>query len=444
MSDRMEAELAGWLRELEPGAMPIALRMRAFADLRTEAGRGRTRLPWLKPTFSSVVSTAAVLAAGAVILFTVLAGQSTSSAGAPGPVWPGPATVPAPDSRPTGGLDAPWLVALLTLALLAGGAVRLPRVRRLGRWLAGDGEVARAVLVFPRRLREVPPLAIAMATLSVAEVVVAYRLYGPANLGYVISVVLPAALAPAIALRYSMAERSGRWLLIGGVAIAMAPLPGMGLTQAVHARWLSPFDWGAFLLSMSPLLALALEALGWLALATGIASRSGLVPRPRGLVVGAATALVLYVQMSWALQFGAILSAAEIALPPQDVARLACRTLAMCLIDFASLSILWTAVSRVRRNGTYVAWLLAMAAASVHAVALAYASLTYHGLLEWPDILIPWPVEWLSLGALLIGLLIALEPARPEPSSGSSDSEQPVDATAPRPRRLRLRRLPRL
>lgn len=422
MSDRMEAELAGWLREFEPGAMPIALRIRAFGDLRTDAGRRRSRLPWLMPVISSVASTAAVVAICAVSLVAALAGGRASPAGSPVSPWPAQTVLPTASSGPTGGLDMARLAALLVVAALAGGAVRLPPVRRAGRWLAGAGQIAKPAAAFPRRLRDVSPIAVSLVALLAADVLLPYHAYGPTDLSFVISAFLPAALAPAIAVRYSRADRSGRWLLVGGVAIATAPLPGLALVEAANMGWFVSNDWGPILSNVVPYVTWTSEALGWLALAAGIASRSGLATRPRGVVVASATALVLYVQMSVAAQYLGTAADAGMALPAEDLVRLAYQTLASCLIDFAWLSILWVALWRVRRNGARGAWRFAMLAAAVQAGWLAYAALAYPGLLEWPGMWILVATQWLTVGALLLGLLIGLEPVRSEPPLDSQDS----------------------
>ncbi|HEX7490436.1 MAG TPA: hypothetical protein VF337_01890, partial [Candidatus Limnocylindrales bacterium] len=94
-NDRMEAELTGWLRGLEPGGTPVALRVRTFADLRDEAERPRPRFVWLRPTVSAVVSLGAVaLVAGAIMVLSVVLGGG-HGVGGPGSVGPTGPDVPA-------------------------------------------------------------------------------------------------------------------------------------------------------------------------------------------------------------------------------------------------------------------------------------------------------------------------------------------------------------
>jgi hypothetical protein len=401
--------------------MPSAMRMRAFADLRTEAGRGRTRLPWLMPVVSAVASTTALLAICAAFLVALLSGGLASPAGAPVSPWPAQTAVPATSSGSVGGApDTAWFALILVVAALAGGAVRLPPVRRAGRWLAGVGQVAEPVAAFPRRLRDVSPMAIGLSAVLGADVLLPYHAYGAVDLGFVISTFLPSALAPAIALRYSRADRSGRWLLVGGVAIATAPLPGLALAEAGYTGLLFSNDWGAILSTVVPYVTLTLEALGWLAMAAGIASRSGIGPRPGWVVAASATSLVLYVQLSLAVQFMGTAADAGIALPPEDLVRLAYQTLANCLMNLALLSILWVALWRLRRNGAHGAWRFAMLAAAVQAGWLVCAALASPGLREWPGAWILAP-QWIAASALLLGLLLGLEPVRPEPPPGSQD-----------------------
>jgi hypothetical protein len=179
-----------------------------------------------------------------------------------------------------------------------------------------------------------------------------------------------------------------------------------------------------------------LRAIGWLALAVGIAGRAGVTNRPPWLVVAAAVGVVLCAETGSFINTAAMYNPVDYVMPA-----LIYEAITDCLVSFALMSIVWTAWTCLRRGGGPV-WALVLAAA-----AGLFGLQLYHALnmnVDFTYLLLPWvdpdtlanillSVQWLSFGALLAGLLIGLGPAAPAlPATpvASEDAPQPDSGTS--------------
>ncbi len=410
-SGSLEAELSTWLRGFEPPAVPVNARLRISADLRTQAARpvrAWARLPRLVSTTASV----AVVLAWAVLFLLAVTSLNTASYGTGAPTGPEPIiNPPTTDLGSPGWLADPLELALIVMAsLLAGLAVNLRLVRSAARRVVfGSGKaVAAAPIPMRRRLRSVPRLALVLAMLPVINVVMQPYLNHPLMLEYSMSLFLPSALACAVAFRYPVNDRSVRWLLIGGIAL--------GIAVAMH---LDTF-W-------------TLRAVGWLALAVGLAARAGVAQRPPWLFVAAGVGVVLYAEASSLINKAAGYNPVDYVMPA-----LIYEAITECLLSLALMAIIWTAYTSVRSSGE-PAWILVLTAAAGLFGLELYRALNMN--IDFADWLLPWvdpgtlanvllTFQWLSFGALLAALLIGLRSATaalpdawegaPPPDSGKS------------------------
>ena len=405
---RLEAELSGWLRSLEPAPMPIGARLRISADLRVEAARPRRTLSRVPQFVSAAASLLVVLAWAGLFLFVVTSTSTGSySVGAP----TGPNPIVAPDSGP---ISSPWLidplglVVILVLSVLAGVSLSMGPIRAgIRRVAVGRHAVVAHVVPLPRRLRKVPRLALLLAILPVSYMVTQPYVHPPMLSYYSISMFLPAALAAVVALRYPVSDRSSRWLLIGAVALALAT------PQFLETNW-------------------TLTAFGWLALAIGLAARAGVAPRPRWFAVAVAVGAVLYVQVDSAIGRSMAYSPAFEYLP-----RLLYQAVMQSLDMFAWMAIFWTAFTCLRRGGGQ-AWILVLAGTAGLFGLQLYHVLDYPilGLTDWLMTSVAWlrsddlaltnvlaAVGSLSYGALLLALLIGLVPVRAASASEPADGD---------------------
>jgi hypothetical protein len=458
LETRLQAELSGWLRDFETAALPINARLRISADLRAEAARP-TRL-W--PRLPRLVSTAAslvVVLAWAVLFLLVVTSTGTESYGPGSPDGPTPVVNPPGPGLGSSPLlaDPLWLALILVVSALAGGGANLRLVRSaVGRVVFGSGKAVPAPPVpLRRRLRTVPRLAFVLAMLPIINVVMQPYLHHPLMVSYSVSLFLPSALACVVAFRYPARDRSVRWLLVGGVAL------GLAVAMHLDTYW-------------------TLRAIGWMALAIGLAARAGVASRPRWFLVAAAVGVVLYVEANSVINIAANYHPVDYVLPS-----LVYQAATECLISFAWMAIFWTAFTCLRRGGG-PAWVLVLAAASGLFGLHLYRALDWNvGLTLWLTTWLDYgivanallAVEWLSFGALLTALLIGLRPAsdgtqqpdsgaepgyvddliqppgrhgraeagsaRPTEAAGSSEPFGNWRSTAPRARRSLLRRLPR-
>ncbi len=407
----LEAELPTWLCSFEPSALPINARLRISADLRAQAAhpvRAWTRLPRMLSTAASV----AVVLAWAALFLLAVTSINTASYGPGAPTGPEPIINP-----PTTDLGSPqWLADPLELALivvasvLAGAAVNLRLVRSAARRVVfGSGRaIAAAPIPMRRRLRRVPRLALVLAMLPVINVVMQPYLNHPLMLDWSMSLFLPSALACVVAFRYPVGDRSVRWLLVGGFCL--------GLSVAMHLETYS-----------------TLRAIGWLALAVGLAARAGVANRPSWLILAATLGVVLYAETGSVISVASRYTPVDYVLPS-----LIYQGASACLVDFALIAIIWTAFTSLRSGGGPVWVLVLVAAAGLFGLQLYHAlnmniDLTYW-LLPWvdPDTLanVLLTVQWLSFGALLAGLLIGLEPATPAAPVASEGTPQPDSGTS--------------
>lgn len=398
---RLQAELSEWLHGFETAALPINARLRISTDLRAEAARP----PRVWPRLPQLVSTAAslvVVLAWAVLFLIVVTSMGTASYGPGGPAGPDPNVIPpTPDVWSQQVLSDPLGLTLIVIAsVLAGAGVNLRRVRSTAvRVVFGSRKASPAPPVpLRRRLRSVPRLALVLAMLPIINVVMQPYLNHPPMLAYSMSLFLPSALACVVAFRYPVSDRSVRWLVVGGFAL--------GLAEAMHVET----NW-------------TLRAIGWLALAVGLAARAGVASRPPWLLVAAAVGVVLYVEANSVINIAAMYTPVDYVLPA-----LIYQAATECLISFAWIAIIWTAFTCLRRGGG-PAWVLVMAAAT----GLFGLQLSHVWNLDFTLWLMTWldhetvvnalqAVEWLSYCALLTALLIGLRPIT------SQDSQQPDSA----------------
>jgi hypothetical protein len=434
-ADVLQTQLATWLRGFDPGEAPIRLRVRISGDLRAEREAPRRwRAPSLAGGIASTAVAAIILVGLGLLCLALVAGGMGASVGAPGPAWPSQ-PVPAGDLAPTYRLDPFGVAAILAAAVLVGAFVRLSPVGRFARWLIGAGEAPGPVLSFPRGVRQVPRLAVLLAALAVILSVfstwasdVAFGVgFGIDEIGFYVATYLIAAMAPAIALRYPGHERSTRWLLLGAIGLSLAPLPGLGLDLLAWLGWLSD-DWGVALSTIDPFVSDALHDAAWVALATGMAARAGVSRRPSELAVAVVAAVVIFDGVSFWTQVTGEWSTLGAGLGPLDQAMVLSWTIRNCLIEFAWLTILWVAFIRARMGGGGGWWLaLVSAVATIGPLAYVY---TLSGFLAVPlDHQLYMYLAWASLGALLIALLVGLDPVRPaDADEAGAPGQIPVDA----------------
>jgi hypothetical protein len=418
-SGALESQLSSWLRGFDPGEAPIRMRVRISANLRAETERRRNWRPWLARGMSSVTASIAVLIGAAPVILAAT-GSSVSTAGSPMSPLPGPAA-PLTNAQAGGRLDLTGLAALLLVAGLVGALSCLPAIRRLARWVVGCDEQRAATRSLPRRFHDIPGRVVLLDLLAIVEIAWWYIAYGiPSDfsvLSLTVSLLLPVLLAPAIALRYSAADRSGRWLAIGSVSLAVQAIPGLVL--ATTGSWFDA-DWGQRLSTAFPFLEHSLTALGWFALALGIAARSGLARRPSWFVVVAGVAVVLCTQVSSAFNIASDLDVGGMGLPDDIRARLVWQVITMSLANLAWLSILWIALMRVRTESSDRSWKLALISGAAWTVLLVYFSLASAKWLPLFDFQVINYGEWIVLGALLLALLVGLNPVQTE-------QERPVE-----------------
>jgi hypothetical protein len=292
-TDRMETELIGWLTGLEPTGAPIALRLRTFADLREEAARPRPRLPWLMPAVSSIGSLGAVVIGASLIMLIAVVGATVDHvhavAGAMAPLA-GSGSVPQTPGDFTDSGYSPDPVTLSILfaatALAAWGALQTRVHQFVARVTYGKDEApAGEPFPFKRQLRHVPRAA--LATGAIGALVVAWEFWVlltyqgdelmPSNwtvffqwLGLITFI----PYCSIVALRYRLGDRSSRWLL---TATTVTALTDLLLAALVTVNWMGIYSpWLNDLTELNS----SLLAVSTVALAAGLASRHGGIPRP--------------------------------------------------------------------------------------------------------------------------------------------------------------------
>lgn len=428
-TSRMETELASWLRTFEPDGAPTALRLRTFADLQTEADSPRRRLAWLRPALSSTAPLGAVLLWAVLILLVAVPGTIESSgAGAPGrllaPGFGGPSG-PSSSTAPAFAWDPVWIVALLMASALVGLGVTLRPVRASVRRLVLGKEEAipEAPLPLPRSWRTVPRLALALGVLPVIGILWSSLLYTPTSPSYEAGLVLTyllGAVGCVVALRYPRGDRSTNVLLVGGVALAVMNLPGLALMTSGQLGLLNGSDWlGPTLSYMNLFVSQALTATGWLALAFGLAGRSGVARRPPAILAAAAACGSLLVTIARFAQ----ISGEQVAVtgPPDQFAWLdpVVRAATSWLLVMAWMAILWTGLGTGWRRGAPVGWQLVLMSGAMATGAFWFFSAT--GLLglsvpDWLGSSVLWGLAGLG-PVFALALLIGLRPMTNEASS---------------------------
>jgi hypothetical protein len=448
----MEAELTAWLHGFEPGGTPVALRIRTFADLRDEAERPRPRFVWLRPTVSAAASLGAVaLVAGAIMVLSVILGGSGHGVGGPGPVGPGGqgvSVVPGDEVGQAvtwygGPTQNPVALLLYFLAIcLAGATVLVPRVRwAAGRVMGLVGEAApSALLPYGRSVRKVSPLAWLMGAAAIvlgALILLNRHLNfveppGYSTLDFAIDMspqLLGLPLAFVIALRYSMSDRSSRFLLIGAVTSLVGYL--VFTLMVFGTQWLTG-PWSVGLGYLSDILNVA-----GVATVIGLAGRAGLVRKPplwlAALALGAAFAFTN------ALLFLNWFDYNFVPQTPDTIVSSLAGTFAMWISATAGAGILWIGIATWRRNGGSWAWrliLLSGICTLISWLTFGMSFVAQAGIID-PGLYTSL-TQWLnvpgSIGttALLLALAIGLRPVPPagEPQSAELDPDSP-DEIAP-------------
>jgi hypothetical protein len=289
----MEAELTKWLDGLEPTGTPIALRLRTFADLREEVARPRRRFARLKPALSSVGSLGAVVIGASAIMLVAVVGATldhvTTVAGAMAPLN-GNGSVTQTPGEFTGsgyGPDPLALSILLGATVLAAWGILQARVQRfLVRLTFGKDEApAGEPLPFKRQLRHVPRAALAtgaIGALFVAWEIWMILIYQGAELiqpNWIVffqwvGLVSFIPYCSVVALRYRLGDRSSRLLLTATTVTALTDLLFAALLtvnwMGIYSAWLNE------LMGLNS----SLLAVSTVALAAGLASRHGGIPRP--------------------------------------------------------------------------------------------------------------------------------------------------------------------
>ena len=294
----IENELANWLRGLEPAGAPISMRLQTLADLRREAARPRSRFAWPVAAFSSAAALGTVVAgAGLMLLVLIVVAGLGHTAGVAGGVasvpGSGQAATPSTDYYSGPDLSPFFLIGLPLATLIAGASVLWPGLRRaLARLAFGAHPTTPAApLRLPRNLRSIPRLAWALGAVAIAFAVWAefFANLGEQPAAYRFSNIIgPLIVIPlwvSVAVRYPTADRSAR-LILAATAIAIGMEFAFACLGAVNAGDLYPY-WYEFV---------GVVNAAWVvAIAAGVAGRSGGVPRPplaiAGVAVGAAFAM---------------------------------------------------------------------------------------------------------------------------------------------------------
>jgi hypothetical protein len=437
-NERMEAELSAWLRSLEPAGVPIALRIRTFADLRAEAETPRPRFARLVPALSATAQLG-LLVGGLGLLAFLAAGNAASwAAGGPSSIVDRPGTTPTPGQAAPFAYDPAGLGSLVLAACLAGLAVLAPPVRTAATWLAlGRTPTPPAQpLPFRRHWRTIPKLTWVLVGLTILALwtVVLYGPLGgapvlptadPLELGVSISywAEFPLTfLALAVAWRYPRHDRSGRLLLLGATLALAVELFGMMEFSLLPGSAMS-----------TPEILQVLQFLGAVSLTcmvAGVAGRSGAVSRPpawlAALSVGVAFGLTMY------MTFEGIF---DVPLVPW-VTYFALSGIHTSLVGVAWLAMAWVSLGALLRHRSRP-WALVLIAA-----AFTLGAMSLHGILVaiartppafgdealWIEVerlgyLARETLSGLATVAFLAALLAGLQPA-PAPARRSNEPAQ--------------------
>ena len=370
MKDRMEVELSAWLGGFEPAATPIGLRLRAFADLREDAARPRRRVPRLMESLSSIGSLGAVvIGATAIMLVAVVGATLQHGSGTAGGIAPlaGGSTVSPTPGEVVGFGFTPDPLAVLTLlaisAFVAWCAVQTQVQGILARLVFGKDEPAAGeALPFRRPIRRIPRTAWITGGLGLASVgwfwliLVSGKTEDPSPpwVAFLarLSLVTFVPYCAVTALRYRMNDRSSRLLLAATTATLIAEIVGAAvftaLLMGIYGVWLND------LVSLTA----DLGSISALALAAGLVSRRGSIPRPPGWLAAAVVggflllAAALFVLESWWPSSAA------------DWAMSAIGILSRWLESVSWAAILWIGLCAWRRGDTW-GWRLLLVVAAL-------------------------------------------------------------------------------
>jgi len=456
---RMEAELSTWLRGLEPPDMPLALRVRTFADLRTEADRPRRPFRLLAPALSAVTSLGGIVfGAGLVLVLAVAGAALDQSAGGQGHMalgnLGGQSGLPAIGAGGFASAMDPVVFVLLLGAFLlllvvsglAGSALLDRRVWDVVvRMTPGQDEpLPLTTLPFRQSWRTIPrwtwglgTLAVVLATWSVGWVLTrptgysvpeyAVGTYGTISGSFLI--VAFACFIVAFAWRYPRRDRSGRRLIIGALGFAFGGLifltavtfnlfPSSGFSDVASVLWI-------------------------VAMAAALANRSGRLHRPplqpATVLIGATFFLPI---CSLSLQF-ANLANHSLAVPLDLLPDFVFQSVSAWIVLVGLLAVLWIGLSTSRHGGSWTWRLVAAYGVLMLLSRLPYYPLLYANVLSGGS----WGADgtsltvlgwWVSLTTTLasISLLLALLGGlRPSPSDqdGPAPPEQPATATGADP-----------
>jgi len=451
--DRLEAELSTWLRGLEPGGTPPALRLRTFADLRAEAERPHGRLARLAPALSAAASLGSIVLLAFMLMLLAVAGASVS-AGAGGAI-PAPSETVAPAGcHPS--LLAPLI--LVAASVVAGGGVFVARLRRrVARLVFGGSDATVAPPVrFRRPWRTLSRWTWALTALTAVTVLLTIRasiaeakwigglsvldvqyLWKETVFSFLMGV--SAALMPlAVAWRYPARDRSSVVLLSGSLLLLLDQLLSLALLESHAAWWPDPRLW--ILLADY-----VLPTAGILLVAAGLACRAGFVRRPPLRLAALACGGTFFVSGSYIFDLDELYG---YACPSSSVwtgtsslnvqLDMVFAGLWHWLTFVAWLAIMWVGISAVR-SGRSRSWLLVLAGGFLEATSLLLLwlagqatgllhRLPVPGTLE--DLMIttvqPAALDWyrlatvLAVAALLAALLTGLRatlPPEPEESA---------------------------
>ena len=306
-SGHLERELGSWLRSFEPAGLPVGARLRLSADLLAESERAvpaRLRLRGAL-AFASSLAASLLLLGFAALLMLGLAGRPSTGMSL------GPQTAPSTSPIEEGQLpewnSLPWMIGA---SLLVGAFALLPRVRRaassLRIWLSREG--AATIRPLPRSMRQMSRPAWALVAIAILVATWSGFLFSKVApqpglwlLWDVLAATWPVLLALAILLRYRTGGRARSCMLTGGLALAVADVCVVSeFAISSIGMDLYGWPWSAYgLQSMSSIL----WAIGWVALALGIAgqgvSMRRLPIRATGLVVGILFFLNLNGSLDW-------------------------------------------------------------------------------------------------------------------------------------------------
>ncbi len=418
-SAALEPQLSSWLRGFDPGEAPVRLRVRISRDLRAEGGRPGRRPLRLSRDFGSIAASVLLFAGLALVLLASLrSGLGSSVGGSTTPLLPQPA-LPSPDvSVRMGGWNPMLIAALLAIAALAAVMAPVLPLRRFAGWIAGN-DLPSSIRRMPRGLAEVPWLAVVLSLACMGVMIWEYLLWEPvtgqlSSPGFYFSIFLSLAVAPIVALRYARSDRSGRWLLLGGMAIAIAQLPGLLLGTAGSLRWFDGNDLGNAASDLYPFATDSFVAVGWLSLAIGVGLRSGPTtwPRRRFVALGAGimAALLLWTVISTVDYVTAMMLSVGVPVYPFEMLRFQFGAITSLLVTFAWFWLLWVAIRCCRSGGIRSSWAL-LAAGSAAQVVLATLLFMYtlSSAFQFDWQMLTY-LGWSSSVLLLLALVVGLNP----------------------------------